>query len=113
MIHYFLPHFCLCIFNFDVVMCQGHGCDCKRQVMRPDPQHKPYEALRVQSRGKCWSPSDIENNFKRVKWRCSMSKQRAGCMQDQMDEQRCGWKQTGKPRGEWKWCVSTERQAEG
>ena len=29
------------------VICQGHGCNCKRQVMRPDLQHKPYEALRV------------------------------------------------------------------
>ena len=56
--------------------------------MCPDLQHKPYEALRVQSGGKCWSPSGIENNFKRAKQRCNMSKQRAGCVWDQADERR-------------------------
>ena len=64
--------------------------------MRPDPQHKPYEALRVQSGGKCWSPSDIEKGFKREKWRHNVSKQKVGCEWDWMDEQRCRQKQTGK-----------------
>ena len=63
-------------------MCQGCSCDHKRHAMWLDLQRKPYEALRVQSGGKCWSPSDIENKFKIVKWRCNASKQRAGCVQD-------------------------------
>ena len=48
------------------MMCQGCSCDHKRCVMWLDLQRKPYEALRVQSGGKCWSPSNIENEFKRV-----------------------------------------------
>ena len=81
--------------------------------MRPDLQCKPYEALRVQSGGKYWSPSDVDNHFKRVKQRCNMSKQRVGCVQDWMDEQRCGQKWTVKQRGEWRWHTNVERQAEG
>ena len=68
--------------------------------MRQDLQHKPYEAVRVRSGGKCWSPSDIENDFKRVKQRCNVSEQRAGCAWDWTDEQRCRWKWTAEnPRG--------------
>ena len=40
-----------------LAMCQGHGCDHKRWAMRPDLQHKPYGALTVWFRDKCWSPS--------------------------------------------------------
>ena len=52
----------------------------KRCVMQPDLQHKPYEALRVQSGGKCWSPSDIENEFKREKQRHNMSEESGVCV---------------------------------
>ena len=57
--------------------------------MQPDLQHKPYEALRVQSGGKCWSSSDIENEFKRAKQRHNVSEQRVGCAWDWVDEQWC------------------------
>ena len=37
----------------------------------------------VQFRGKCQSPSDVENAFERVEWRCNVSKQGAGCKWEQ------------------------------
>ena len=42
-----------------------------------------------------------------------MSRQRVGYKQDQVDEQRCGWEQTGEQRGEWRQCANAERQVEG
>ena len=92
-----------------MVICQGRGCNHKRQAMRLDLQHKPYEALRVQSGGKCWSSSYIENNFKRVKQRCNVSKQRAGCAWDRMDEWRCRQKQTVERRCNQRQCVDVPR----
>ena len=44
--------------------------------MRLDLKCKPYEAMRVWFWGKCQSPSDVENAFKWVEWRHSMSEQR-------------------------------------
>ena len=38
------------------MICQGHGCECKRQVMGPDLQRKPYGALTVQFGDKYQSP---------------------------------------------------------
>ena len=81
--------------------------------MWPDLQRKPYEALRVQSGGKCWSPSDIENDFKREKWSCNVSKQRARCAWDQTDEWRCRQQWTSDWRCDWRQCMNAERWAEG
>ena len=37
--------------NAGSLICQGCGCDHKRQAIRPDLQCKPYEALRGVIRG--------------------------------------------------------------
>ena len=42
-----------------------------------------------------------------------MSKQKAECEWDWMDEWRGRWKWTGKWRDEQRQCVNAERQAEG
>ena len=81
--------------------------------MWPDLQHKPYEALRVRSGGKCWSPSDIENKFERVKWRHNVSEQRVGCARDRADEQRCVQQRTSNQRCDWRQRMNAEGQAEG
>ena len=85
----------------------------KRCAMWPDLQRKPYEALRVRSGGKCWSPSDIENEFKRVKLRRNVSEQRAGCAQDRVDEQQCMRQRTSDRRCDRRQCTNAEGWAEG
>ena len=81
--------------------------------MWPDLQRKPYEALRVQSGGKCWSPSDIENEFKRVKWRCNVSEQRVGCAWDRANERRCMRQWTSDWRCSQRQHMNMEGWAEG
>ena len=81
--------------------------------MWPDLQCKPYEALRVRSGGKCWSPSDVENNFKRVKRRRNVSEQRVGCAWDQMDERRGVQQRTSDQRCDQRQRMNAERWVEG
>ena len=78
-----------------------------------DLQRKPYEALRVQSVGKCWSPSDVENGFKRAKQRRNVSEQRVGCARDRTDEWRCVRQWISDWRCDQRQCTNAERWVEG
>ena len=81
--------------------------------MQLDLQRKPYEALRVRSGGKCWSPSDIENKFERAKRRRNMSEQRVGCARDWADERWCVRQWTSDWRCDRRQRMNVEGRVEG